>query len=807
MKGINDFGNGLGYLYQTALDGTTILSVKENNLEGADIFRRLAVSNAPLSVARSAVGSITITNVAAAGNLTAIAINGVDQIAGAVAITSSTPSVEAALWAAAINGFSPSSGPKFTASAQGDTIYLFSPEQGSEAVNGWGILVVVDVGSITTTTENFVNGSENTGVYDKSTGRRYWIDADYGVAGVVGSTPAQPDVITYALEITKYISKRGLENGFFTDTIVVANDAIDNFERVSAIQTLYIDTEGGAPTDTLIRINPNGYAEGDIIVVRGVSSAKVTTIVSAPVASGTSPNIYLNNDNSWATDGNNASLFLQYKYDAILGPVWLEVTKTNYTSAAILALANVGAGTGLIWRDTVSGIANIKTLIAGQGVAITNGTNDITIATSVSIGNSLFVSKSGDNATAVRGNLSRHYLTITAALAAAQSGDTVFVFPGTYTESAIGNYDNITVHLFKGAILSNSTTVVSVTSAVTFAITGDGILQTTGNVTVVNQQNASSNLYIECQQIIGGVGQCVVRTSGTTILRVKKNINIGSCQVGVAVTGGQDFYLECPEIRDYLVSDTPRTNSASYNIGIYTLSGGNIVVNAGIIDGRSGGSIVYMNNIADAANISINANIVGNNYATSPNYNTSAFFVADTGSSKSVQNININTNIVNPGTAKGLYARGATYGRLNFNGNISCTTANAIRNCSSGYYINFIGEIVTTSTSDNPVLVGLDNAGVGEFTGGFVYLKGVVKGAMPCVKTNDITSPSAPGYDGGVILDCLRLIDTSVTNCVQAVVGNPLWIYNSVMANVAADGNSTLKITGTAIIVDTDVIY
>jgi len=46
----------------------------------------------------------------------------------------------------------------------------------------------------------------------------------------------------------------------------------------------------------------------------------------------------------------------------------------------ISALANVGAGTGLIWRDTVAGVANIKSLIAGTSIAITNNANDITLA-------------------------------------------------------------------------------------------------------------------------------------------------------------------------------------------------------------------------------------------------------------------------------------------------------------------------------------------------------------------------------------------------------------------------------------------
>lgn len=51
---------------------------------------------------------------------------------------------------------------------------------------------------------------------------------------------------------------------------------------------------------------------------------------------------------------------------------------------------------------------------------------------SVVAGNAVYVSKSGNDSTGVRNNLGLSFLTINAALAAAQTGDTVVVFPGTY---------------------------------------------------------------------------------------------------------------------------------------------------------------------------------------------------------------------------------------------------------------------------------------------------------------------------------------------------------------------------------------
>ena len=51
-------------------------------------------------------------------------------------------------------------------------------------------------------------------------------------------------------------------------------------------------------------------------------------------------------------------------------------------SGDVTGAANVGSGTGLIFRDEVSGVLNLKSLLQGSGITLTNNTNDITIAAS-----------------------------------------------------------------------------------------------------------------------------------------------------------------------------------------------------------------------------------------------------------------------------------------------------------------------------------------------------------------------------------------------------------------------------------------
>ena len=56
---------------------------------------------------------------------------------------------------------------------------------------------------------------------------------------------------------------------------------------------------------------------------------------------------------------------------------------TIAATVPLTSIANVGTGTGLVWRDTVAGTVNLKSIKQGSNVTITNNANDITIAATV----------------------------------------------------------------------------------------------------------------------------------------------------------------------------------------------------------------------------------------------------------------------------------------------------------------------------------------------------------------------------------------------------------------------------------------
>jgi len=341
-KGIQDLGIGLGYLYKTKPDGVTIVAVEKNTADGVRSMKTQGTTNGPVIADRPAVGTIVVNSVASVGSITAITIGGVNQIGANINVSSSTASVVAAQIADAINRYSPVGTDDFTAQAVGATVYVFSPSNTGSTSNGLTITVSATDPSINTSTTPLNNGSSQNAVYDTIFGYRFFIDADYGSAGTPGGGTATPTSLTYAAEITEYITLRGLQSGIFTTTATIASDSITSLTRCSAITQVLVSNQGGAATDVLAFIQTEGFAVGDEIQLSSSApGTQVPTLEDANVTTSTvgTPNLYLTDEASFVMD--------------------------SYTSIT-LQLRNI-PGTGLAWVETGRSLADgfITTTIAG----------------------------------------------------------------------------------------------------------------------------------------------------------------------------------------------------------------------------------------------------------------------------------------------------------------------------------------------------------------------------------------------------------------------------------------------------------
>lgn len=139
------------------------------------------------------------------------------------------------------------------------------------------------------------------------------------------------------------------------------------------------------------------------------------------------------------------------------------------------------------------------------GCRTVNGTDD---ADSILIGNTLFVSKTGTDATAVRQKIAKQYLTIAAAITAASSGDEIIVYPGTYAES-ITLKDGVRINCQPGVTIDGKITVGNGTHY----FLGRAILtNTTGDDTILYTGNSSAVGYFEFHSCASGTGWAINKT-------------------------------------------------------------------------------------------------------------------------------------------------------------------------------------------------------------------------------------------------------------------------------------------------------
>jgi hypothetical protein len=332
MSAINKLGSGVGYIYATLPSTTTIVAAEKNTAIGVRNMRALGAVSAPIAAAKSSVGTIKITN-AGTGSITFITINAVNQIAAAVPVVTGDADQTALDLSIAINSYTPT-GYVFTAEAIGDTVYIYSTPEDGAAVNTLTITIAVSNLSTTTTTTAFEGGSSQGGIYDTTIGLMFYLDPTANAAPNTVAITAQ--------DVSAYMIVRGLQTGIYTDTMSVnALCQLTNLVRCSAITNIKIDTFGGGAAYNLEFIDPTNFVQGDVIRFVQEDASRVVTLVDAANAT-TSPvtNIYLTNTDPFVCQGNK-SIELRLQYDNVLGPIFVENSRSFTPAPNILTVAQM----------------------------------------------------------------------------------------------------------------------------------------------------------------------------------------------------------------------------------------------------------------------------------------------------------------------------------------------------------------------------------------------------------------------------------------------------------------------------------
>jgi hypothetical protein len=165
--------------------------------------------------------------------------------------------------------------------------------------------------------------------------------------------------------------------------------------------------------------------------------------------------------------------------------------------------------------------------------------------TNLTIQNTLWVMKNGDDATALPNRLDKPFLTIYEATQQAVAGDTIYVVSGIYDEGTKDIFaDSVNYVLEDGVTVQCDTKVVSdFGNTKTINISGNGILQTTvAGEGVVYMTVSNSVLNLECKQIIGeGIAIACTGYFNINVNYVSSTTNIGIYFSDSLGTGGLTF--------------------------------------------------------------------------------------------------------------------------------------------------------------------------------------------------------------------------------------------------------------------------
>ncbi len=313
-----------------------------------------------------------------------------------------------------------------------------------------------------------------------------------------------------------------------------------------------------------------------------------------------------------------------------------EITIGSGLSLSGGVLSATGSGSGdMIGSNNLSDVASASTsrtnLGLGNSATKNVGTSAGTVAEgddsrivgalqSLIRGKSVFVDGSGAAATDTRTSLDRHdeskpFVTISAAITAAASGETVIVLPGTYAEKVILK-TGVNLHFFNGAKVSfpaaanNDCALNDNNAAVVCFITGFGEFEVTdaGNAFTGNQglriQHASTVLKIQCKSIKGadrGISQEAAAT-----IEVWGDVDSGTAEAIRCGGGTQILHGTCIG---------SGVNGAVCTAGTQTIYGN--VISTGRCAISSGGTQNIYGNVTSTGEIAASAeggtqNIYGN---------------------------------------------------------------------------------------------------------------------------------------------------------------------------------------------------
>lgn len=265
------------------------------------------------------------------------------------------------------------------------------------------------------------------GTYDPNTGIATFTNNTGGTFNVTGFLTGMTDT---------FVTGSTYNNNTFTFTNTSGGSFSVNFNTVTGLtstgtissNTISATTYQNLPDNVVGNYLPlsGGTVTGNTLFSQGLTASTISasTYQNLPVTADTFTTGFSYSNNTFTINRNQGQPNLTATIDTMSGLT----VNGNLTTTTVSATTYQN----LPINSTITGGT-----FSGGTITLTNstgGTISITGLTTVpNLSKILFVDPNGNDSTGVRGNMNLPYLTLEAAKSASTTGDTIYVFPGTYT--------------------------------------------------------------------------------------------------------------------------------------------------------------------------------------------------------------------------------------------------------------------------------------------------------------------------------------------------------------------------------------
>lgn len=374
----------------------------------------------------------------------------------------------------------------------------------------------------------------------------------------------------------------------------------------------------------------------------------------------------------------------------------------------------------------------------------------------------------GDNTTALPYRIDKAFATIAAAESIAQSGDTILVYPGTYTDAGLGK-DGVNYYFYEGAIQQSATTCFTDAGEGTLNVNIDGQGQFISTAGIAFQFEEGSGVNITAKSIEGATGAISIDLEATMNVHLSGDLYATAGNAVLMNGAGGKLWIKCNTIY-----------ATATAVGLIGDSTSLVYINCTqIFSTGNAADAIAINNVGATAYIT--ADVVSKTQATAD-----VAVVQIHGAAPAGTYMKLVANITNGAAGRGYILAN---GSLEMHGNVSGGCTCLVTGTDSSHY--HYGNVTANAEARAAITM----------TGGTMYYSGRITNLHNSVGAHGVTKSSGIFI---VAADTVIVLTAAGGESLTGTAGQTFKSYPGCTSNRAVNGGITEQVS--TITVSADVV-